>query len=144
MTDTSILDDVKHMIGPDEEYDYFDKDLIIHINSVFGILFQLGVGADRSTPFQISSSSDTWGMFTGDDVRRNMVKQYLYLKTRLAFDPPQTSFVLESIKTQIEELEWRLRMMEETLVFGGKSPEFDYDNYKLDPNTNRWVDGDEE
>ncbi len=139
----SILNTIKHMVGPSEDYEYFDTDLIVHINSTFNTLFQLGVGADRSTPFFITGDSETWEDFCGNTARRNFVKQYLYFKTRLAFDPPQSSFVMESMKNQIAELETRMIMMEEIPVYGGEAPVFDYDNYRLNPDTGKWEDGDE-
>ena len=48
----SILTSIKKLLGITEEYDHFDQDLILHINSVFGILTQLGVGPAGRVPYQ--------------------------------------------------------------------------------------------
>lgn len=105
----SILNSVKKLIGLTEEYKQFDEDLIIHINSVFSILYQLGVG---SSPFSITGKDETWDDFIGteDDVNIQDVKSYVYFKTKLMFDPPTNSVVMEAINKQIDELEWRLNV----------------------------------
>lgn len=113
---TSILNSVKKLIGLTKEYKQFDDDLIIHINSVFAILYQLGVG---TSPFSITGDTETWEDFIGteDDVNVQDVKSYVYLKTKLMFDPPTNSVVMEAINKQIAELEWRLNV--ETDDWGG-------------------------
>lgn len=141
-TEGTILGDIKHLIGPSESSDYFDVDLLIHINATMATLYRLGVGADRNVPVEVDKNT-TWSEITGDDPRRNCIKQYVYLKTRIAFDPPTSSFVLDAMKQQIEELEWQMRAFEETPALGGTSPSFDYDNYRYDESSKRWVDGDE-
>ena len=40
----SILTSIKKLLGITEDYEQFDTDIIIHINSVFMILTQIGVG----------------------------------------------------------------------------------------------------
>lgn len=111
MTD-SILDTIKKMLGVDSSYDVFDIDIITHINSVFMNLFQIGVGP--TTPFSITDNKAKWSDFIGEDnTKYEAVKSYIYFKVKLAFDPPTSSFVLESIKQQIAELEWRLNMQSE-------------------------------
>lgn len=102
----SILTSIKKLLGITEEYDVFDNDLIMHINSVFFILYQLGVGRDPSTPFTISGAADEWTDFI-DANQVDLVKSYIYLKVRLLFDPPQNSSLLQAIKDQIAEFEWR-------------------------------------
>lgn len=109
---TSILNTIKHMIGPSETYDYFDTDLIVHINSALATLTQLGVGP--STGFAITGDTETWDDFLGDDLRLGAVKSFVYLQCRLAFDPPQNSSILSSIKEQIAELTWRINVAAET------------------------------
>lgn len=105
---SSILRDVKHKIGPSEDYDYFDTDIIDAINSAFGILFQLGVGPEDG--FRISDEQDEWEDFDTNITTLNLVKDYIYKKVRLTFDPPSSSFVLTSLESQIKELEWRLNV----------------------------------
>lgn len=113
----SILDSVKRYIPIDVEEDHFDFDVILHINSVFSILHQMGVGPE--TTFSISDSKTTWNDFTEDD-DYNEVKTYVCLKVKMIFDPPTNSNVLAAMERQISELEWRLNVsasnkaMEET------------------------------
>lgn len=103
----SILTSIKKNIGIEENYTHFDLDLITHINSVFSILTQMGVGPESG--FQISGSSETWGQFMDSENEcLIMVKSYVYLKVRLIFDPPISSSVMEAINRQISEMEWRL------------------------------------
>lgn len=103
----SILTSVKKLMGIDEEYDAFDKDLIIHINSVLMILTQLGVG----TPyFTISGSGETWDDFMGGDARIESVKTYVYQKVRMIFDPPTSGTHVQALEKSINEFEWRLEL----------------------------------
>lgn len=104
----SILLSVKKMLGLDKDYDVFDPELIIHINSVFGTLHQLGVGPEDQ--FRISGDSETWSEFDTEGEQTDEVKSYVYLRVRLLFDPPSSSFVLSSFKEQLQELEWRLNV----------------------------------
>lgn len=114
----SILNSIKQLLGIDESETHFDTDIIIHINSVFSILNQLGVGPE--TTFSIIDSSTTWSDFTDADDDYNTVKTYVYLKVRMIFDPPSSSNVMNAMEKQINELEWRLtvqasnKLMEET------------------------------
>ena len=102
----SILISVKKMLGIAAEYTHFDADIIIHINSVFMILNQLGVGPKEG--FSISSDVETWDEFTNDNLTIESVKSYMYLKVGLLFDPPTSSNVLEARNRLVSELEWRL------------------------------------
>jgi len=104
----SILLSVKKMLGLDKDYDVFDPELIIHINTVFGTLHQLGVGPEDQ--FRITGDSDLWSEFTTEGEQTDEVKTYVYLRVRLLFDPPSSSFVLSSFKEQLQELEWRLNV----------------------------------
>src|SRR5690348_398765 len=83
----------------------------MHINTAFSMLNQLGVGPEAG--FAIEDAVPTWDTFLGDDLRLNAVKTYVYLRVRLLFDPPSTSFVIEAINKQITELEWRLNVQRE-------------------------------
>lgn len=49
----SVLTSIKKMLGITEEYEHFDSDIIMHINSVFMILTQLGVGPPQDFSFKI-------------------------------------------------------------------------------------------
>ena len=104
--DDSILDSIKKILGMPPAYDAFDTDLVIHINSVFGILAQLGVGPEGG--FSISDNTTLWKSYLGDSKDLEMVKSYIALKVRLVFDPPTTGAVMDAMKEQIREYEWRL------------------------------------
>ena len=104
----SILTSVKKMLGIPEDYDQFDMDIIMHINSVFMILTQLGVGPEEG--FTISNKSDKWPDFIGEGKLVELVKSYVYLKVRLIFDPPQSSSIIEAMNRQISEFEWRINV----------------------------------
>lgn len=103
----SILTSIKKLLGIEEEYEHFDTDLIIHINSVFMILNQLGVGPD--TCFSITGKEETWNEFLGED-KLELVKPYVFMRVKLLFDPPQGGSVMESYNKQIAEYEWRLNV----------------------------------
>lgn len=111
---SSILLSVKKMLGPSADYDVFDPELIIYINSVFGTLHQLGVGPEEK--FVITGDSELWSDFTTEGEEIEEVKSYIYLRVRLLFDPPSSSFVLSSFKEQIKELEWRLQCKAEEII----------------------------
>lgn len=111
---SSILLSVKKMLGPSADYDVFDPELIIYINSVFGTLHQLGVGPEEK--FVITGDSELWSDFLTEGEEIEEVKSYIYLRVRLLFDPPSSSFVLSSFKEQIKELEWRLQCKAEEII----------------------------
>lgn len=102
----SILNSIKKLLGPGEEYDHFDPDIIMHINTAFSILTQLGVGPEEG--FFINDEAEKWEDFLPEEKMIHSVKTYIYLKVKLVFDPPLSSAVLEAMKEQIKELEWRL------------------------------------
>lgn len=106
--DDSILDSIKKILGMPPDYDAFDTDLVIHINSVFGILAQLGVGPAGG--FSISDNTTLWKAYLGDSKDLEMVKSYMALKVRLVFDPPTIGAVMDAMKEQIREYEWRLNV----------------------------------
>lgn len=100
----SILESIKKLIGPSASYNIFDNDLIMHINTVFFTLCQLGVTEE---PFVISGTDETWDEFHAD-TDLEAVKTYVYLKCRMYFDPPTNSALISAINEQIKELEVRL------------------------------------
>lgn len=104
----SILTSIKKMLGIDEEYDCFDTDIILHINSVLMILTQLGVGPSEG--FIITDKTATWEDFLKDTKKLESVKSYVYLKVKLLFDPPLSSAVMDATNSLIRELEWRLNV----------------------------------
>ena len=108
----SILTSVKKLLGITEEYNHFDSDIIMHINSALFTLKQLGVGPSEG--FTISDKTAAWTDFVKDIDKIEAVKSYVYLKVKLVFDPPASSAVMEAIKNQISEYEWRLNVEVET------------------------------
>ena len=107
--DESILNSVKKLLGGlVPEYTAFDDPIITHINSVFQILYQLGIGP--SVPFTIEDESAVWSDFTDDISTLSMVKSYMGLKVQQMFDPPQGGAVAEAAKRTIDEMEWRLNV----------------------------------
>lgn len=114
--DDRILPTIKKLLGIDENDKSFDVDITMHINSALGTLQQLGVGPPDG--FAIEDDTATWATFLGTDFSMNPVKTYVYLRVRLLFDPPATSFAIDAYTKQCQELEWRLnaRREEQTWV----------------------------
>jgi hypothetical protein len=112
--DTSILNSTKKVLGIAPSYTAFDQDILTHINAVFSILEQLGIGPVGG--YFITDEIPTWDDFLTtpeEQTRLNLVRSYVFLKVRMLFDPPTTSFLLESMNKQISEFEWRLNVLRE-------------------------------
>lgn len=107
----SILTSIKKLIGIDESYEIFDQDLIIHINSVFMILGQLGYGP---ADFTIKDKTTKWNEFISEENKIELVKTYMFVKVKLIFDPPSNSALLEAYKQFINEFEWRINVAAES------------------------------
>ena len=105
----NILTFTKKMIGLSEEDKSFDIDLLNIINSNFLVLHTKGIGSNNV--FYIDNNT-TWDdyitKFPNLEQYIETIKNYIYLKTRLVFDPPTNSIILESIKQIISELEFYL------------------------------------
>lgn len=108
----SILTSIKKLLGIPEEYNHFDQDIIMHINSVFSVLTQLGVGPANG--FTITDKDAAWNDFIKDDPRLEMIKSYMHQKVKLLFDPPLSSAVIESTNRILSELEWRINVAAES------------------------------
>lgn len=107
----SILTSVKKVLGLTKDYTVFDLDIIIHINSVFAILNQLGIGPAEG--FVIEDDAPTWSEYLGDNANLNLVKSYVYLRVRMLFDPPGTPYHINSLEAQAKEMEWRMNVYRE-------------------------------
>ena len=107
----SILKTISHMIGPSEDYDYFNTDLIVHINGAFSRLCQLGVGP--STPFHITGDSEVWTDFIADEGYMEDVKQFVYFYVRHDFDPPTNGAAMDALEKRIDKQEWLLNSVAE-------------------------------
>ena len=106
--DDSILVTIKKMLGLDLEYQAFDTDVVVLLNSAFMKLQQIGVGPVAG--FALNGRMDQmWSDFLPADTMLEAVKTYLYLSVKMIFDPPGNSYVMDAMKTEKEELEWRLR-----------------------------------
>lgn len=104
----SILTSIKKLLGIAEEYTHFDNDIIMHINSVFMVLTQLGVGPSEG--FAITGKDEKWDSYITKGQNISTVKSYMYIKVRLLFDPPTSSAVMESMTRMANEFEWRLNV----------------------------------
>lgn len=109
----SILTSIKKLLGITKEYEHFDADIIMHINSVFMTLTQLGVGPSEG--FYIEDDEAVWTDFISDPAKLQAVKTYMYLKVRLVFDSASLgSATLSAYERQIQELEWRMNFVVES------------------------------
>lgn len=108
----SILTSIKKLLGITEEYEHFDADITIHINSALMALTQIGVGPSEG--FSIKDKTSSWDDFIVDPTKFEAVKTYVYLKVRLVFDPPTNSTVIAAFEKQISELEFRLNVAAES------------------------------
>ena len=104
----SILTSTKAVLGIDEGVESFDLDVTVFINSALATLDQLGVGPAGG--LVIDGPSAVWASLSVPDNQLSMIKTYIFLKVRMLFDPPATSFAISAFNKQIEEYEWRLNM----------------------------------
>jgi len=103
----SILNTIKKLLGLSTNDTSFDTDIIAHINTVLVILYQIGVG---TTPFKITGSTETWNSVVSNEAQLEMVKSYMYMKVRKAFDPPASSSAMTALDQLISELEFRINV----------------------------------
>lgn len=106
----NILVTIKKLLGIQEDYDAFDDEIIYNINNAFMDLYQIGFG---DTPFSITNKHEIWSNAISNSKFFEGIKMYIFHKTKIGFDPPSSSFVLESINKQIQEIEWRLNLQKE-------------------------------
>jgi hypothetical protein len=116
----SILISTKKILGLAAEYTAFDLDIITHINSAFFTLTQLGIGP--AAGFAIEDDKAVWSDFIGTGLEFNSVQTYVYLKVRLLFDPPTTSYLIAAFEKQLQELEWRLNVTREDAEWVDPNP----------------------
>ena len=107
----SVLNTTKKLLGLDADDDSFDSDICIGINSAILTLSQLGLEGNEG--FIVTDDTQEWSDYLNDNKLLPMVQQYIHLKTKMSFDPPQNSIVCENLKQIITELEWRIRMVSE-------------------------------
>jgi hypothetical protein len=114
MTD-SILESTKKNLSIAADDTTFDSTIVMHINSVLNTLHDLGIGPAEG--FMIEGESEEWEEFLDDEILLNSAKSYIYLKVRLLFDPPATSFHINSLENLAKEEEWRLNTRREALAW---------------------------
>jgi len=102
----SILTSIKDLLGIEEDFINFDTDITMHINSVFFALEQIGV--NPGTFFTITDKTTEWDHYTLTNLNLEVIKSYMYFKVKLMFDPPLSSSMIDLIKSQVAELEWRI------------------------------------
>jgi hypothetical protein len=118
---TSILTSVKKNLGIVEDYTVFDPDILMHINTVFTTLTQLGIGPPEG--YMIEDKTETWEDYLAADMLKyNAVKTYVYLRVRILFDPPTSSYHVQALKDELRELEWRINVRREEDEWVDPSP----------------------
>lgn len=109
--DESILDSVKKILGVPKDYDVFDTDILMHINSILSVLHQIGASPEGGV--FVADSTTAWDEIIEDRKNVEMIRSYVAIRVRLLFDPPTTSHMETALKKQAEEFEWRLNVMED-------------------------------
>lgn len=104
----SILTSIKKLLGIEADYEHFDADLIMHINSVFMELNQLGIGPVKG--FTIIDEDAEWSDFLPEGQQLEAVKSYMFLQVKMLFDPPTSSAVLQAMERKASEWAWRLNV----------------------------------
>jgi hypothetical protein len=117
--DNSILRSTKKILGIDPSDDTFDLDIITFINSALSTIQTLGLGQG----FQIVDESATWQDFTTNEDWLGLIRTIVYLRVRMLFDPPNTSYTQQAMANQIAELEWRLNVSREDVEWVDPAPE---------------------
>ena len=122
----SILLSVAKYIGLPEGYSVFDPDLIMAINAELSTLAQ--IGAVPNTGFVITGSDETWSdLFDAAEAEGGLpntrnsvqfVKEFVYIRVKMVFDPPQSSFVLKSLEDKANELMFRIIVATEQPIGG--------------------------
>lgn len=108
---SSIFNSIKKLLGISPYDDGFDQEVKDLINAEFLTLHQLNVGPENG--FSIEGPEDVWSSFTSDLHLQDAVRQFVYLRVRMIFDPPASSTVAEAVNNRISELEFRLNVQAE-------------------------------
>jgi hypothetical protein len=110
----SILSDTKKALGIASDYVVFDPEITMFINSALATLNQLGIGPANG--YVIANANDTWDEFIADNMKLEPVKSYVYLRVKMLFDPPQLGFLLDEYRKQLDELTWRIMVVEDEIL----------------------------
>ena len=117
----SILDSVKKVLNVASGDVSFDEDIIMHINTVFSTLNQLGIVPEIG--FMVEDNTAVWSDFLQGDLRLNNIKSYMYLRCRMLFDPPTIGYQVDAMKEQIREFEWRINVQREGIAWTDPDPD---------------------
>lgn len=128
----SILTSVKKNLGYEEADTSFDPDILMFTNTTLATLNQIGVGPENG--FRIEDKTATWDNLLGSsDPRLNFVQTYVYMKVRLIFDPPATSFAIKAMEDLVREQEVRIYLLRESDKWIASNPALpDEDDIVLD------------
>ena len=116
--ENSILKSTKKILGLAEDYTAFDHEIVVHINSVFSDLEQLGIGPEGGYAID-DQGTEEWEAYVTPDVTElllNSVRTYMFLRVKALFDPPSTGYLVEATNKQIEKAEWRLNVQREFVL----------------------------
>ena len=117
----SILKSTKKVLGVGPDDTSFDLDIITYINSSFSTLTDLGVGPEGG--FVIEDEAPEWADFLANDqVKLSKIKTCVFLRAKLLFDPPTSSYLLDAAKEQLREQEWRLNTNREATEWVDPDP----------------------
>lgn len=104
--DESILLNIREMCDVNVDDCSFDGQLIPLINSYLFRSAQFGVG---TAGFLVASDAETWRDFIGDNAEKfAALKNYVSIRVKLVFDPPENSALAAALKEEAKELEWCL------------------------------------
>lgn len=118
----SILNSTKKVLGIDPAYTAFDQDILTHINATLSTLQQMGLGS-VAEQFYVEDDEPVWTDFEPDPLVVGHIRTFVYLKVRLLFDPPTTSFVLAAMEKQAAEMEYRLSLAREQVLWTDPDPD---------------------
>lgn len=121
----TILESIRDYVGIQKDLDAFDQELVLHINSSFSTLFQIGVGKDK--PYRLEKDSTWSDLFSEYDDELDLIKEYVFLKVKILFDPPTNSSLLESLKSVVNETEYRIELQIEGIFKEDSDEEKDED-----------------
>lgn len=107
---SSILRTIRELIVHDVNDPTFDVEIIVHLNTALSRLYELGV---TKSAFKVTGESETWADLLGDATKFEDVKTYLYIRVKIVFDPPSSSYVLTNLKEERDRLEWLLNVKAE-------------------------------
>ena len=117
----SVLLTTKKVLGIAPEYEAFDIDIAILINSFISTLRQVGFGG-IDPRFRVNTKAELWSDYLGPNSDAEMVKTYIWMATRLAFDPPATSFAIEAMTKIRDEALWRIQVAFDTVLTDPEVP----------------------